>query len=208
MRIDLKQPASAAEVAALARRLHETNTKGSYKLEGFARFDTWILRKESLNLRYAHKLCRIAKHFQNSPHFESLFEHPLSQLIDAIRDPSRRAKVYLHGTAALPPYHESYRPYISCIKRHTGSSSELSRFELLTGRLQLIRNRLRHKHGSLSNAARNLDINYKRLSETLSIREFNHRVIAAIQNDLGLTDSEVLEHWPMLAREPGKVLQW
>ena len=60
------------------------------------------------------------------------------------------------------------------------------------------------KHGSLTEAAENLEISYMRFSGTINGREHTISQVAAIQIDLGLTDSQVLQLWPLLKSWPKK----
>jgi hypothetical protein len=54
------------------------------------------------------------------------------------------------------------------------------------------------KHGSLTKAAENLDIQFIRLSSVINGRENTVALITAIQFDLSLTDDQVLNLWPLL----------
>jgi hypothetical protein len=58
------------------------------------------------------------------------------------------------------------------------------------------------KYGNLTKAAHYLNIPYIRLSATIAGRENIHHVIAAIQRDLELTDTQVLHLWPLLKQWP------
>lgn len=60
------------------------------------------------------------------------------------------------------------------------------------------------KHGSLTHAAETLVLSFNRLNGALSGRETFLYVISAIQSDLGLTDNQVLELWPLLKSWPRK----
>ena len=60
------------------------------------------------------------------------------------------------------------------------------------------------KHGSLTRAAENLNIPFGRLSAIVNGRENSIAQIAIIQSDLGLTDEQVLELWPLLKTWPKK----
>lgn len=89
----------------------------------------------------------------------------------------------------------------------TGDFIKASRKELtelkITNR-SVLRTALIKKHGSLTEAAVNLELSYSRLSAAISGRESLLYVIATIQADLGLTDSQVLTLWPLLRRWPRK----
>ena len=65
-----------------------------------------------------------------------------------------------------------------------------------------LRRALIKKHGSLTSAAGNLEIPYSRLSATINGREQIIHVVTAIQKDLGLTNVQVLELWPLLREWP------
>lgn len=60
------------------------------------------------------------------------------------------------------------------------------------------------KHGSLTVAAENLSVPFQAVSDVISGRRNNICVMAAIQSDLGLTDSQVLHLWPLLKSWPRK----
>jgi len=64
--------------------------------------------------------------------------------------------------------------------------------------LNAARTMLRAKHGSLTQAASNLDMRFQRLSAALGGRECIVWVIDTIQNDLELSDNQVLNLWPLL----------
>jgi hypothetical protein len=68
--------------------------------------------------------------------------------------------------------------------------------------LKAIRTMLIIKHGSLTQAANTLKIPYQRLSHTLNGRESINWILEAIQNDLELSDSLVLQLWPLLREWP------
>ena len=65
-----------------------------------------------------------------------------------------------------------------------------------------LRRALIKKHGSLTNAANSLQVSYQHLSDAISGRRNVVNVIAAIQKDLGLTNVQVLELWPLLREWP------
>jgi hypothetical protein len=64
--------------------------------------------------------------------------------------------------------------------------------------LKLVRTMLIVKHGSLTQAASSFDMTYPRLSGAVGGRESIVWVIEAIQNDLDLSDNQVLNLWPLL----------
>jgi len=71
--------------------------------------------------------------------------------------------------------------------------------------LRSVRGMLIMKHGNLTKAAADLDINYRALSDTVNGRLAGISHIATIQNDLELNDSQVLSLWPQLRTWPRKV---
>jgi hypothetical protein len=69
--------------------------------------------------------------------------------------------------------------------------------------LKAVRQMLVAKHGgSLTAAASKLDLRFQRLSATLGGREQIVWIIEAIQNDLELSDEQVLNLWPLLKEWP------
>lgn len=65
-----------------------------------------------------------------------------------------------------------------------------------------VRKALIIKHGNLTNAAKNLGINYQFLSHILAGRIYLIYAIKKLQEDLHLTDQQVLEFWPLLKKWP------
>jgi len=65
-----------------------------------------------------------------------------------------------------------------------------------------LRRRVMMKHGSITNAAISLRQNYQYLSDIINGRVSSRNVVAAIQNDLDLTDEQVLQLWPQLREWP------
>jgi hypothetical protein len=64
--------------------------------------------------------------------------------------------------------------------------------------LKLVRTMLIAKHGSLTQAASSFEMPFFRLSAAISGREQLIWVIETIQNDLELSDNQVLNLWPLL----------
>jgi len=60
------------------------------------------------------------------------------------------------------------------------------------------------KHGSLTQAAESLELPFNRLNGAISGRESLLYVVDSIQSDLGLTNSQVLQLWPLLRTWPRK----
>ena len=58
------------------------------------------------------------------------------------------------------------------------------------------------KYKSLTNAANFLGIKFNSLSNVIHGRHYTIYVIVAIQKDLGLTNEQVLEFWPLLGTWP------
>jgi hypothetical protein len=58
------------------------------------------------------------------------------------------------------------------------------------------------KHGSLTIAAYTLQVNFQRLSDTIWGRRYPINTISAIQQDLNLTNQQVLQLWPLLKTWP------
>jgi hypothetical protein len=54
----------------------------------------------------------------------------------------------------------------------------------------------------LSTAAKSLDVDYLNLSHVINGRLRLIYIVSAIQEDLGLTDAQVLEFWPLLRTWP------
>ena len=72
---------------------------------------------------------------------------------------------------------------------------------LITNRSRL-RAALILKHGSLTQACTNLGVGFAPLSDVLHSRRHNRNVVEAIQADVGLSDDQVLDFWPLLKRWP------
>jgi hypothetical protein len=68
--------------------------------------------------------------------------------------------------------------------------------------LKAIRTMLIIKHNSLTQAAKTLGVLYPRLSNTINGREQTVYAVEAIQNDLELSDNQVLNLWPLLKSWP------
>lgn len=68
--------------------------------------------------------------------------------------------------------------------------------------LKRVRAMLLLKHGNLSQAAIALQVPYNRLSQAVNGRESLVWVITAIQQDLELSNHQVLTLWPMLREWP------
>ena len=68
--------------------------------------------------------------------------------------------------------------------------------------LNSVRRALIMKHGSLTDAAKTLNVDYIHLSHVLSGRLYYIHIVAAIQTDLALTDAQVLKFWPLLRTWP------
>ena len=60
------------------------------------------------------------------------------------------------------------------------------------------------KHGTLTKAAKTLSVNYVTLSHVISGRRYPIEFIRLLQSDLGLSDDQVLELWPLLKTWPKK----
>jgi len=58
------------------------------------------------------------------------------------------------------------------------------------------------KYGSLTNAAQKLNVKYIFLSNVLNGRLFTLYIINKLQEDLGLTNQQVLQLWPLLKTWP------
>jgi hypothetical protein len=71
--------------------------------------------------------------------------------------------------------------------------------------LRRVRAMLILKHGNLTRAAIDLGVTYIRISAALNGRENIAHIVAAIQQDLELTDEQVLALWPLLRRWPREV---
>jgi hypothetical protein len=65
-----------------------------------------------------------------------------------------------------------------------------------------VRRALILKYGNLTKAARKLEVNYHFLSHVLSGRIYYVYLIQKLQQDLNLTDQQVLEFWPLLKKWP------
>jgi hypothetical protein len=65
-----------------------------------------------------------------------------------------------------------------------------------------LRRALVKKHGSLTRAAESLGVNYTRLSATIGGREHIINTVAIIQDDLELSNEQVLTLWPLLRTWP------
>ena len=111
-----QKPATPAEIASLARRIRAAKRERRYAYDGFDNFEAWVVGKEGISAYYANLLSRIEKHFGVSPHFQSLFEHPLHHLDKAIQDPKLCLDVCMHGTSALPPRAKYFRPSITYVR--------------------------------------------------------------------------------------------
>ncbi len=69
---------------------------------------------------------------------------------------------------------------------------------------EMLRVALIKKHGSLTVAAEALELPYPRLSAAICGRESLLYVVATLQSDLGLSDDQVLNLWPLLKKWPRK----
>lgn len=58
------------------------------------------------------------------------------------------------------------------------------------------------KHGSVTDASRTLAIPYNHLSDIVNGRRHYPSFVAIIQNDLQLSDTQVLRFWPLLGVWP------
>lgn len=67
-----------------------------------------------------------------------------------------------------------------------------------------LRTALIKKHGSLTRAAETLNLSFQSLSDALGGRRNLLYVVGTIQNDLGLSDDQVLDLWPLLKSWPRK----
>ncbi len=65
-----------------------------------------------------------------------------------------------------------------------------------------LRRALVKKHGSLTKAAENLEVNYQTLSDVIGGRRHIIDIVTAIQHDLELSDVQVLGLWPLLRTWP------
>ena len=63
---------------------------------------------------------------------------------------------------------------------------------------------LRYKYHNLTKAAKALNVKFNALSNVIHSRIYTIHVIQAIQEDLNLTDEQVLEFWPLLDHWPKK----
>ena len=68
--------------------------------------------------------------------------------------------------------------------------------------LKSVRRALIMKHGSLTDAAKDMGVDYTHLSNTLNGRLYLIHIVAAIQADLSLADAQVLKFWPLLRTWP------
>jgi len=73
-------------------------------------------------------------------------------------------------------------------------------FKIIT--LKDVKTALMLKYGNLTKAAQVLNVNYQFLSHVLAGRIYYIYIVQAIQQDLGLTDQQVLEFWPLLKKWP------
>lgn len=65
-----------------------------------------------------------------------------------------------------------------------------------------VRRALIIRHGDLTKAAADMAIDYLTLSHVINGRRCPVGVITAIQQDLNLTDNQVLDFWPLLRSWP------
>lgn len=82
-------------------------------------------------------------------------------------------------------------------RRFTWRDIDISSRERL--RMALIK-----KHGSLTQAAECLEVNYQILSDVLGGRRHIYGVVESIQRDMEMTDDTVLSLWPLLRQWPKK----
>ena len=61
------------------------------------------------------------------------------------------------------------------------------------------------KHGSLTKAVTSLGVGFSQLSDVLNGRRHTANIIQAIQSDLGLTDEQVKDLWPLLRTWPREI---
>lgn len=73
----------------------------------------------------------------------------------------------------------------------------------ITGR-ESLRRALIKKHGSLTNAAESMKVDFQVLSDSIGGRRQIFGVISAIQADLDLSNEQVLVLWPLLREWPRK----
>ena len=68
--------------------------------------------------------------------------------------------------------------------------------------LRKVRAMLILKHGTLTAASQRLLVPYTQLGDTLSARKHTSTIVNAIQDDLGLSNDQVLNLWPLLKEWP------
>ncbi len=72
---------------------------------------------------------------------------------------------------------------------------------------QHIKKALLKRYDTLTEAAEKAGLSYARLMATIAGRESNFTAIEALQSELGLTNEQVLEFWPLVRRWPRKERQ-
>ena len=99
-------------------------------------------------------------------------------------------------------YSQENQVGLDAAKLQSSKEAQTRRIPIL--RRKSIKFALQLKYGNLTKASGQLKIEYCALSDTIAGRRHTINIIQAIQEDLNLTDEQVLEFWPLLGHWPKK----